>query len=138
MTNDEKIKQSVELIEKKRKELGHKPRAEWKSNGLIKTTGGAEGTFNLNTINDVEKCVSLASYLISKRDYNKQARQILNLETVKDVEISDQIDDIVLRVKMIQWEKKKKDLDVLEAKLKELRSADAKTADAIDELLNTI
>jgi len=128
--NDEKIKELLQSIEQKKAQMGTKPRAVWTTNGVIEEK-------NINTINSVDVCVSLAAQLISKQDSQQKACEFLGVAT-KDygrgtelAEIYDSLSDLKLRVQMIQWDAEKKKLTALETQLKNLRSEDLKTEDAL-------
>ena len=61
-SNDDKIKQYSDKIEKKRKELGKKPKSGYITNGMIKLNNGE--SVNINTVSSVEACVTLVSILV--------------------------------------------------------------------------
>jgi hypothetical protein len=126
--NDAKIKELLQSIELKKGQMGTKPRAIWKTNGVIEER-------NINTIGSIEICVAIAAQLISKQDSQEKACGFLGV-AAKDcgTEISDALSDLKLRVQMIQWDAEKKKLTILENKLKELRSEDLKTADALADI----
>jgi hypothetical protein len=129
--NDDKIKELLAAIEKKKAEIGDKPKAAWKTNGLV-----GDAKQNINTISLIETCVDIAAQLIQKQDCRKRAATLLGVEKVynEDNNLADQLDDLKLRVTMLKWTVEKAKLTTLEEKLKDLRSIDAKTADAIAEL----
>ena len=124
--NDDKIKALLQSIEDKKSKMGTKPRAVWQTNGVI-------GEKNLNTISSIDVCVELAAQLMGRRDSIAEACRYLGVSRdVKDIE--EALADLKLRVQIIQWDLEKKKLTVMESKLKELRSEDLRTADALDEI----
>lgn len=131
--NDQRIKDLLLAIDKKKKEMGVKPRASWKSNGLIKV---GDGHVNLNTLNTLSACCSVAACLIRETLSLKEASEFLDVECPKPNE--DYLEDLKSKVSILKWDAEKKKLDVMESKLKDLRSGDAKTADAISEIAGLI
>jgi len=127
--NDKKIKELLAQTDKKRTELGTKPKAVWKTNGVLRGK-------NINTINDISVCVSEAATYLLDRDSIKNACEFLGVEQNKsDIsQLNDALDDLKLRVQMIVWDGEKKKLQAMEAKLKDLRSHDAKTDDALADI----
>lgn len=127
--NDNKIKTLLQAIENKKKAMGTKPKATWETNGII------DGQ-NINTINSIDKCVILASAIISKKNALIEACNYLNVE--KDIssmiEAENSLTDLKLRVEIIKWDLEKKKLQIMEKKLKDLRSEDAKTEDALSDI----
>lgn len=132
-TNDTKIKELLAQIEAKKATIGTKPRAVWKTNGLI----GSERV-NINTVNSLATCLELATEVIQKQIARTEAAKILELDEEREINSTDELDDLKLRVSMIKYDIEKKKLATLEAKLKDLRSNDAKTEDAIAELANLL
>jgi hypothetical protein len=132
-TNDTKIRELLVQIETKKAQVGTRPRASWKTNGLI---GNAK--VNINTVSSVGTCLDLAAELLQKQEYKNKAAQLLEVTAEADPDIADGLDDLKLRVSILKYETEKKKLTALEAKLKDLRSNDAKTEDAIAELANLL
>ena len=128
--HDEKVKALLKTVETKRKELGNKPKASWKTNGLV------EGT-NINTLNTIDKCIVLAAKLVMEQSATKQVCELFDIDITgsdRASYLSDALDDLKLRVKIVNWEADKKKLQKLEDQLKDLRSEDAKTEDALDNI----
>lgn len=133
--NDDKVKELLSVIEKKKNEIGAKPKAAWKSNGIFKQGDGSH--VNINTVNDIAKCVDVLAHLLKEQTFRKQASEMLGME-YSDPSVEDYIHDYKLRASMVKWDNEKKKLDILEGKLKDLRSEDAKTEDAISAILQAL
>ena len=136
--NDKKIKDLLAAVASKKKELGTKPKGNWKTNGLLQTDSGK---VNLNTINSTDVCVELAALLLQKRSFTKEACELLgvpekNSKSAKA--INEALDDLKLRAQMIAWDAEKKKLQAMEAQLKDLRSTDAKTEDALASIASSL
>ena len=133
--NDKKIKDLLAAIDKKRKALGIKPKFHLKTNGIIAGT-------NINTVNSIDKCIALAAGLLQEKSSIDAARQYLGIPEEKNDEFSTTItnglEDLKLRVQVINWEVEKKKLQGMENKLKDLRSNDAKTEDALNDLASLL
>lgn len=127
-SNDAKIKALLQSIETKKGQLGTKPKAVWETNGVINGR-------NINTLNTVEGCVALVSELLGQKGLYEQACTFLGVpagDLMKSVD--DALSDVKLRVQMIKWDNEKKKLTVMENQLKDLRSEDLKTEDALASL----
>jgi hypothetical protein len=132
--NDKKVKDLLAQIEKKRQELGTKPKAAWKTNGVLRGK-------NINTINEIGACISETSQLLLEREGIKKACDFLGVQEQKSAEASwldDALDDLKLRAQIVVWEGEKKKLQAMEAKLKDLRSNDAKTEDALGDIAEAL
>ena len=131
--NDKKIKELLKAAEKKKAELGVKPKPHWKTNGIINKN-------NINTLNNVDAIVSVATDLILEKEGLLKAHKFLEVaEPTKRMEfIENALDDLKLRVDIIKWDAEKKKLQAMEKKLKDLRSADAKTEDELSELTSLL
>lgn len=128
--HDKKVKDLLAAVEKKRADLGTKPKAIWKTNGVV------EG-ININTLNTTEKCVVLAAKLLSEQGVTKQACEFLGVKETDSQRaeyLKDALDDLKLRVSIVQWDAEKKKLTAMEKKLKDLRSEDLKTEDELASL----
>lgn len=133
-TNDKQIKEYRQKVEAKRAQLGEKPRLAYETNGMLPLDGNK---YNLNTLRNIEGCVDLASQLISRRDAQDVANKHLGTDvqiTFGGFTINQWLDDIKIRVNLMKWEVENKKLQAMDAKLAELLSDDAKTADAIAEI----
>lgn len=128
--NDAKIKALLQTIETKRDSLGIKPKATWETNGVINGR-------NINTLTSIESCVTLASELMLQKGFYDAACNFLEVDAVSlDLVkgIDDALKDVKLRVQMIKWDNEKKKLTAAEKQLKDLRSEDLKTEDALSSL----
>jgi len=133
-TNDNKIKDLLVVIEKKREEIGTKPKAAWKSNAVVKTS---YGTFiNINTVTTIPDCVEVTAYVLMEQAYHREAAKLLDVEYQSPWD--DYLEDLKLRASILKWDGNKNKLEVLEKKLKDLRSEDTKTADALSDILSEL
>jgi len=137
--NDVKIKDMLSVIKDKRKALGEKPKASWKTNGVFKSD---KGHTNINTVTHLDGCVDIVCFLMVEKDIRKKACDFLEVASVEPrysgYLIEDWLQDIKLRVAMLNWDIEKKKLGVLEIKLKDLRSEDAKTGDALSDIMSEL
>lgn len=136
--NDNKIKALLQAIETKRTQLGTKPKAVWKTNGVITISGIPT---NINTVTSVDKCAKLAASILMDTKYIKEACKFLGLEEASNEDhmaYNDMLDDLKLRVQMIKWDEEKKNLTHMESKLKDLRSVDLKTEDDLAKISKTL
>ena len=134
--NDAKIKTLLQTIEQKKAQMGTKPRAVWKTNGVIEEK-------NINTINGLDDCITLTAKLINRKEAHEKACEFLGVSAAdfrgySRLATDDALDDLKLRVKMIQWDSEKKKLTALENQLKNLRSEDLKTEDALADIVKDL
>lgn len=130
--NDKKISELLKTIETKRASLGDKPRASWLSNGLVNGT-------NINIVNNMDKLIELTSALITMENALKDTYKFLEIEPTSEMTtLAYQLTDLKLKAKILKWESEKRKLELLEVKLKNLRSEDAKTSDAISDIMKEI
>jgi hypothetical protein len=127
--NDSKIKTLLKAIEDKKDSLGTKPKGSLETNCVINGR-------NLHTVITIDGCVSLASELMLQKGLYDQACTFLDVDGTSDLVkgIDDALKDVKLRVQMIKWDNEKKKLSAMEKQLKDLRSEDLKTEDALATL----
>jgi len=134
--NDVKIKTLLEAIEAKKIEMGSKPKSQWKTNGQI-----GESKVNINTINSIEKCIYLCAEVLQQKSCYSEACLALGVQEKESTAIdliNDTIHDLKLKVSIIQWDLEKKKLSSMEEKLKDLRSQDLKTEDALADIKSNL
>lgn len=136
--NDNKIKTLLTAIETKREQLGVKPKAAWKTNGVVNVSGTPT---NINTINSIDKCVKLASSILREQLSFKEACKLLEVHEKESEDFllyNDLLSDIKLKVQIIKWDEEKKKLSQMEDKLKDLRSVDLKTEDDLANIAKNL
>jgi hypothetical protein len=125
--NDAKIKALLQSIEKKKEQMGTKPKPAWKTNGVIDER-------NINTINSIDVCIAMVSQLIGKKETYDKACEFLGINKDSSPDIDDALSDLKVRTQMVQWDIEKRKLTAMETQLKNLRSEDAKTEDALSDI----
>lgn len=138
--NDKQIKTLLSAIEDKRTKLGDKPRMSLKTNGILKTDDGR--SININTINSLDGCISAVASMIGFSNTYVEAAKLLDVECEKPkyngFPTEEWIEDLKAKASVIKWMKEDKKIKALEAKLKDLRSEDLKTADALDDIASAL
>ena len=132
--NDKKISDLLSAIQLKKSALGVKPKASWKTNGILKLD--KDNHININTVNLIETCVNTVALLLAEKSFRKEASELLGVAYSDPNE--DYVNDFKLRAAMITWDMEKRKLDALESQLKDLRSEDAKTADALSDIIQKL
>ena len=136
MSNDAKIKTLLKKVEEQREALGDKPKAAWQTNGIFKFDGTRH--FNLNTVTNAGPLVEALSFLLGKQATIKEAGDRLGVKTESLVwegyEVEQYEADFKLRLEIIQWEDKKKQLNATEKKLNSLVSEEARTEMELDDI----
>ena len=133
MNNDVKINALLKKVEEKRTALGEKPKARYNSNAVIEYHGKQ---YNLNVI-DKNTTVELYAFLCMKEYHIDIAKKDLGVDLVPVIgsaSIAEWKDDLKLRVNILNWTEEDRKIKVLEQQLKDLRSEDAKTADALTNI----
>jgi hypothetical protein len=128
--NDEKIQRLLLTIEEKKKSMGVRPRGLWETNGIV-------NGHNLNTIASIDKCVEITMELLLKKEAFEKAYKYLDVEG-ENSSFDDALKDLSLRVKMLKWDLENKKLASMEKQLKDMRSEDAKTEDALSDIAKEI
>lgn len=135
--NDTQIRTLLGTIETKRTALGAKPKTVLVSNGMIKDVPGYT-TVNLNTLNDMDKVVGVTAEMLRRKTAKKKALEYLQLPLEADPEIEAYLTDLKQRASIINWMAEDKKLKAMEKKLKDLRSEDAKTEDALAAIVASL
>jgi hypothetical protein len=136
--NDDKIKQLMAKVEEKRTVLGSKPRAKWNTNAVFKYPNG--DFVNLNTVGagDFGKLVDALSYLLSTEELRAQAAEMLGVAvesfTHGGYTIAEWKEDFKLRISIVNYDGRKRELAAMEKKLKGLVSEGTRTEMELDEI----
>lgn len=135
--NDTQIKTLLGAIEEKRKKLGTKPRMVLKTNGIFKV-GDGYVTLNINTVNTITSCIDMVAIIVKDQSAYTEAAKLLDVKyeepKYNGYTADDWIDDFKLKASIITWMAEDKKIKALESKLKDLRSEDLKTADALGDI----
>lgn len=124
--SDYKVLELKKIIDAKEAELGVKPKPNYKSNLKVHSK-------NI-LVMDIYEIINNISKILEFQDRAKRACHLVghDFEDVNTYE--DQLQDLILRGKILTYDKKKKGLDSFKAKLDELRSEELKKSDALSEL----
>lgn len=126
--HDEKVKQMLDLLEKKKIDLGKKPSQVLKTNGLLKFSDSTH--VNLNTITTVDEAVkSLAQILCNQFAYAEACKSLGVTSTFNysGYPIEDWITDLKFRVDVINFNAKQAEFNQISKKLEGLISEDLRT-----------
>lgn len=134
--NDEMVKQLLEKVEEQKKHLGKKPRSVLVTNGLYKSPNGEH--FNVNTISDTSRLVYALAELLAGQAYFDEACNQLGCVAKPfkwdGYTVDEWKEDFQLRKDIIEYNTRKAQLDLTQAKLKALMSEDARTADELEKI----
>lgn len=135
--HDDKIKVLLAKVEEQQSGLGVKPKVSWITNGLFKHKDQSK-FFNLNTVKDPQVLVEALAFLKSYETSIEEAAEMLGVSAKPfqwdGYSVADWATDFRNRVKVIAWDERKAQLDATKAKLRALRSEDARTGDELEEL----
>lgn len=139
--NDKQIEQYRQAVESKREELGTEPRPAFITNQLLQLDPHDTSKLNLNLLNDEAKCVDAVRLLMLQVQAHDAANEALgtNLKLlIGGYSSDDWIADIKSRLTVIKWKAEKVKLDKMDKKLQALLSEDAKTKNAIADIVNEL
>ena len=138
--NDEVIKQLIVKVTTQKEALGSKPKVAWKTNGVFKFDDDV--FFNINTVQSTKPLVNGLAYMIDKQKSIVEAAERLGVE-VSDVDfggysITEWEEDFKLRLSIIKWEAKKKELNETQNKLSQLVSEEARTEMELEKISKSL
>jgi hypothetical protein len=97
-----------------------------------------KNSFNINTVSDTDYFVRALGFLLEKHNTQMEAAKRLGIESYKfdwkGYSLQDWEEDFKVRSEAIVWNAKQRSLKALQSKLKDLRSEEAKTGDALDKI----
>jgi len=135
--HDDKIKALLSKVESQKAGLGTKPKASWTTNGIFKYHNSND-YFNLNTVKDTQILVNALATLLEKEQLQNLAAERLGVTSNSFVwdgySVAEWEGDFKRRVEIIEWEKRKAQLDDTKKKLNSLVSEDAKTEMALADI----
>jgi len=140
--NDDKIKQLMISAEQKKAALGTKPRPRWLTNALFKYPDGRH--FNLNTIgaDKFSDLVDAMSFLLKTEGIRGHATERLGLEAQSfsygGYPIEEWEEDFKMRISIVQYAERKKELAALNKKLKSLISEGTRTEMELDDIASQL
>ena len=127
--NDLKIKELTIKVEEQQAKLGKKPKIAFITNAVFNEGADLGSPLNLNVLKK-EYLIRLTTKLFSLKLAHEEAIKFLGMEvplTVSNYPVSDWLEDIKTRFKILEFEENQKKLDLTKEKLKQLLSEDART-----------
>jgi len=133
--NDGLIKELLEKVEEQKAGLGKKEKVAWQTNGIFKKD--SNNWFNINTVTDFYSLAGALGFLIYQEEAFQKACKRLGIQsefrwegyTLKEWE-----EDFQLRIKMIEWDNRKKKLDETKKRLGGLVSEEARTEMELEDI----
>lgn len=134
--SDVKVTALLEKVETQKAALGTKPRATYHTNAIFKFPDGKH--LNLNTVKNFSDLITALGFLLDAAGNRKEAAERLGIEEEpfkwSGFTIDEWEHDFKLRIAIVQYDARKKQLEATKKKLKELYSEAGKTAIALDEI----
>lgn len=138
--NDDMIKQLMGKVAAQKESLGTKPKVSWKTNGVFKFND--KDYFNLNTISNPEQLVSALAYMLGNQRSLNDAGNRLGVAipdaTYNSYTVYEWEEDFKLRISVLKWEEKKRQLDETEKKLAALVSEEARTEMELEKIAKSL
>ena len=133
--NDVVIKELLQKVDEQKNGLGKKEKVAWQTNGIFKRD--SINWFNINTVTDFSLLASALGFLISQDESFQKACKRLGVTaefkwdgyTIKEWE-----EDFQLRIKLVEWDNRKKKLDETKKRLSGLVSEEARTEMELDDI----
>lgn len=138
--NDALIKELMQKVEEQKASLGTRERVVWNTNGLFKFD--SNNHFNLNTVSDPAILAGALAFLMQKEEYFYKACNLLGIQGTKfeweSYSVRDWTSDFEVRVRQIEYDKKKKKLDDTKKKLAALVSEEARTEMELESIKESL
>ena len=140
--NDDMIKQLMSKVAAQKESLGTKPKVSWKTNGVFKFEDGKD-YFNINTVQNSEPLVKALAYLLQRSSLYEEASKRLEVPVPSDLgfggySVQEWTEDFKLRISVLKWEEKKRQLDETEKKLAALVSEEARTEMELEKIAKSL
>ena len=132
--NDDKILSIKDLIEKKRESMGKKPRFVPTTNCSLEFRGTR---YNIHAMNDMNQ-LSILACEIKAIDMVAEELGLAEYTIISGYNVRDWLKDILLKMDVLAYTQKERELSVLEGKLDGLLSSDKKTELQIAKLADTL
>jgi hypothetical protein len=138
--NDDMIKQLMAKVASQKESLGAKPKVSWKTNGVFKFND--KDYFNLNTVSNVEQLVGALAHMLGNQRLLNDAGNRLGV-VVADASyggytVHEWEEDFKLRIAVLKWDEKKKQLEETEKKLSMLVSEEARTEMELEKIAKSL
>lgn len=139
--NDDMIKQLMAKVAVQKEALGAKPKVSWKTNGVFKFDD--KEYFNINTVQSSEPLVRALAYLLQKSSMYSEASKQLDVPVPEDMgfggySVYEWSQDFKLRLSVLKWEEKKRQLEDTEKKLAALVSEEARTEMELEKIAKSL
>lgn len=132
--NDGAIKELLQKVEEQKASLGTKERVTWLTNGIFKRDGVV---ININTVSDPIVLATALGFLISQDDSFDKSCKMLGVKGEfkwDGYTVDEWKDDFKTRIRILDYDKKKKTLDATKAKLNSLVSEEARTEMELEDI----
>lgn len=133
--NDAVIKELLEKVEEQKVSLGTRGKVALVTNGVFKRDNA--NFFNINTVVDYSLLAGALGFLITQEEAFEEACKRLGIKAEfkwDGYKAEEWEEDFKTRVKIVEWDKKKKVLEATQLKLKTLVSEEAKTEMELEDI----
>lgn len=136
-TSDEMVQDLFRVVQQKKEEISKAERPNWITNGSFKYSKNSTESFNLQTITDVNVFINALAFLLEREKSFNEASEQLGVIGEFDwfgYSVEDWRSDFKTRLTKVQISLKKKELEVLEARLDKLISPELRTQMELAEI----
>jgi hypothetical protein len=133
--NDVAIKELLKKVEEQKESLGSKERVTWLTNGIFKKDGTSH--LNINTVTDGLVLATALGFILNQEASFLQACKELDVKGEfrwDGYTVEEWKEDFKTRMRVIEYDKKKKLLDATKAKLNMLVSEEARTEMELEDI----
>lgn len=140
-TQDEIVQELIEVVKQKKSEIAKAEKPKWMTNCSFPYSEENSPRLNLNTVALESTLVTILGNLIMRKNAHEQAQYILGSKSTFNwggYSFEDWKADIQTRLFKIQINDKKKELEILEARLDKLISPELKAKLELEEIQNIL
>lgn len=133
--NDSAIKELMAKVDEQKNGLGKREKVAWQTNGIFKRD--ASNYFNLNTVTDFTLLANALGFLMAQDVSFKMACRALGIKAEfkwDGYTVSEWEEDFKNRIKAVEWDNRKKQLDETKKRLSQLVSEEARTEMELDDI----
>ena len=139
--NDELIKELLGKVEDQTAALGKKPRGTWVTNGVFKYSQNPNDSFNINVVTDFSHFAHALGILLLKKEFFERACKVLGITATfkwDGYTVDEYEEDFKMRISVVEYDTRKRQLEATKQKLQGLVSDEAKTEMALTDIAKSL
>lgn len=140
MTKDQIIDELIEKTQQKKREIEKLDKPKWLTNGVFKKHA-TDISINIKTVTDVRSLIDMLAYIIGEENNFNAANLILGTDHKFEFlgfPVESWVNDLKTRIDVINIITKRKELEVIEAQLDGLVSAERKEESLLQSIRDSL